>query len=431
MKKQERIKASLTDSSKPSLSLQTARGRSSTPALFRKHAKSLLLALTLLSLAQPSTALQTKLSLEDFLNLHYQGENLAPPPKYVLIRPVPKISPSISFEASPKSPALPPLYTALSSESVQLEAQAYKRKTPIPEPDISFENKSTGALPPIHTVLSSKPTELSLSAYKKEIPQLKPHISFETAPKKIPTPPLSNRSPKLVIIIDDIGNNRFLDTRTAQLPGPVTLAILPHRPFSKDIAKLGHQLGKDIMLHAPMESLNNRKLGEGALTQELNQEQFSAILQYSIDSIPHISGVNNHMGSSLTENPQAMDWVMEGLIANGLFFVDSKTTPRSVAGQKARQYQIDNLTRHVFLDNESTPQYIDRAFKQALKISKRNGFALAIGHPYPETIEYLENTLPTLKEQGILLVSTTTYIDYQKEQKELKMQQKDLAKNNE
>lgn|GEM_PF-1032575 len=219
------------------------------------------------------------------------------------------------------------------------------------------------------------------------------------------------KNPRLAIIIDDIGNNRILDTRAANLPGAVTLAILPHRPHSESTARLGYKNNKEIMLHAPMESIGQFELGVGGLTKALNKKEFFETLQNSIDSVPHVSGLNNHMGSALTQEPEAMLWVMQSAQANDLFFVDSRTTHHSVAGDLAEEHQVRYVSRDIFLDNETEYDYIDKAFNRAIKISKQTGFALAIGHPYPATLSYLENKLPELQEQGIAVISVQDLIN--------------------
>jgi polysaccharide deacetylase 2 family uncharacterized protein YibQ len=236
-----------------------------------------------------------------------------------------------------------------------------------------------------------------------------------------------NHLSKLVIVIDDIGNNKSLDTRAAQLPGAVTIAILPHTPFSKSIAELAHANNKEIMLHAPMESLHDKPLGDGALTKDLSEEEFKNILQGNIDSIPHVVGLNNHMGSSLTQDEASMHLVMQTIQKNNLYFLDSKTTPRSVAAKLAQEYKISHVSRNIFLDNEETFEHIDAAFKSAIKISHKTGFAVVIGHPYPSTIKYLENALPELEKQGISLISLSELLIAQSEKN--KNQQKELAKN--
>lgn len=201
---------------------------------------------------------------------------------------------------------------------------------------------------------------------------------------------------RLVIIIDDVGNNKQYGQQTVELPGRITLAFLPHTPFAKRLAKQAYAQGKEVMLHQPMANESQAALGPGALTAELSESEFKKILNYNIASIPHLSGLNNHMGSALTTQQQAMNWTMQVSKQHQLYFVDSLTNANSVAQQTAQQYQIKNLKRHVFLDHEKSQEFIDGQFKQAIKIAKQYGVAVLIGHPYPETLSYLQQALTEL-----------------------------------
>ncbi|MEX2335226.1 MAG: divergent polysaccharide deacetylase family protein [Pseudohongiella sp.] len=216
---------------------------------------------------------------------------------------------------------------------------------------------------------------------------------------------------RLVIILDDIGNNAAAGERAVNLPGAVTYAVLPFTPHGQTLANMAHEAGKEVMLHAPMSNLAGMALGEGGLTLTLTEEEFINTLRAAIADIPHIAGVNNHTGSELTAAVQPMQWVMRELKQQGLFFVDSMTTGNSVAGETAIELQVPSLKRHVFLDNEATPEAIDREFQRALDIARQQGFAVAIGHPYPATLDYLEQALLTLPEHDITLVSASALLE--------------------
>jgi polysaccharide deacetylase 2 family uncharacterized protein YibQ len=137
----------------------------------------------------------------------------------------------------------------------------------------------------------------------------------------------------------------------------------------------------------------------------MDQETFLATLRDNLQAVPHVIGVNNHMGSQLTQNPEAMDWLMTELKQQGLFFIDSRTSADSLAMATAISQQLPTDERDVFLDHERTQAFISKQFDYLLKLAKRDGHALAIGHPYPETLDLLEQRLPQLQAQGIELVS--------------------------
>jgi uncharacterized protein len=222
-------------------------------------------------------------------------------------------------------------------------------------------------------------------------------------------PPVAKKAtvkqPVIAIIIDDMGNLEQRDRRAIQLPGAITYAFLPHTPYARKLAELAHQRNKEIMVHLPMESMNRDKLGPGALTLDMTAQQFTQQLTLDIDAIPHAAGLNNHMGSLLTQHPGHMQWLMTELSKRrDLYFVDSYTTKTSIAQQLANENWIPNIRRDVFLDHDRKPEAIRFQLQRLIKKAKENGGALAIGHPFPETIAVLKAELPKLREQGIILL---------------------------
>ncbi len=218
------------------------------------------------------------------------------------------------------------------------------------------------------------------------------------------TPPLyADSVPTLVIIIDDIGNNLASGIRAVELPGKLNLAVLPHTPNSTVLARLAATTGKEVILHAPMSNLHNKALGPGALTDQMNESEMRQALIHDIESTPNIRGVSNHMGSQLTSMRAPMEWLMQELRSRQLYFVDSRTTVHTLAATIAREQGVPHLSRHVFLDNEPNRAAIHRQFQLLLKQADSEGLAVAIGHPYPETLDYLQEALPALRAGGYRL----------------------------
>ena len=216
-------------------------------------------------------------------------------------------------------------------------------------------------------------------------------------------PTASSMPPTIAIIIDDMGHNLHEGRRLANMDQPLTLAFLPYRRHTDSLARLAHRKHKEIMLHAPMANTHNFGLGQGGLTPEMDQRAMTTTLRRALQSIPFVQGVNNHMGSLLTQQLQPMDWVMRELQRYPVYFVDSRTIASSVAGDVAQAYRIPTLTRDVFLDHEQTEAFVDRQFKLLIKRARENGSAVGIGHPHPVTVDYLEKHLPMLDEQGIAI----------------------------
>lgn len=213
------------------------------------------------------------------------------------------------------------------------------------------------------------------------------------------------------IIIDDLGNQWRNDLRAINLPGQITYAILPHTPYSVRLAHKANDAGREVMLHFPMASSRRLRPGPGAVDVSMKQPGFLAQAKNNLAAIPFIRGVNNHMGSQITPSLKHMSWLMDDLAKRGdLYFVDSMTIGSSVAGITAREKGIPMVKRDVFLDHHRDPVKIHKQFRRLLSLAKRRGYAVAIGHPYPETLAMLEAELPKLTAQGIELVAVSTLI---------------------
>ncbi len=220
-------------------------------------------------------------------------------------------------------------------------------------------------------------------------------------------------SPRIALIIDDLGNWRSAGVRAVSLPGPVACAVLPHTPFAALIAERAYVAGKEVMLHLPLAPIQHEAIAAGTIFIDTTRAQLVRIFALDINSIPHVVGVNNHMGSLLTQHPGHMAWLMtEMRERGGLFFVDSVTSEASIALKIATEKGVPATRRDVFLDNIPTEAAIDREFQRLMQLARRNGIAVGIGHPYPATLTYLERTLPKLAEEGIQLISVSDSIRY-------------------
>ncbi|MGI9294222.1 MAG: divergent polysaccharide deacetylase family protein [Pseudomonadales bacterium] len=215
----------------------------------------------------------------------------------------------------------------------------------------------------------------------------------------------------LVIIIDDLGYSRRLGQRAIELPGNITYAVIPNSPNGKWLAQQAHEAGKEIMVHAPMSSIDGNSLENGGLTTAMLPAEFLAAVQTGIQAVPHALGLNNHMGSELTQRPEYMRLLMQVVAKHNFYFIDSRTSAQTIAAKMAERYRVRHLSRDVFLDNNQDYTATAAAFDQLLRIAKKKGVAVGIGHPYPSTLQFLEQALPTLAERGVILIPGSTAID--------------------
>ena len=225
--------------------------------------------------------------------------------------------------------------------------------------------------------------------------------------KPTPTPGL----PRIAIVIDDLGYNLEAFHRLLDLDLPLTFSILPHLPYSQQIAREAHARGREVLLHLPMEP-ENGALAQGAdfIRVGMAPREVRALVAQEIQSIPYVVGVNNHMGSRATRDRGLMRVVLEEVGRNGLFFLDSRTTPDSVAYQVARELGVPAAQRAVFLDHQDQPEAIQAQLDRLIQIAREQGQAVAIGHPRPHTLAVLEARLPGLEAEGVQLVSLSTLV---------------------
>ncbi len=218
----------------------------------------------------------------------------------------------------------------------------------------------------------------------------------------------------LAIIIDDLGDNLESGQRALELPAGVTLSFLPGRPYTQILADRAYRSGRTLMLHLPMQPIGDERMGGGGLHISMDESRLRATLRDNLARLPQVVGINNHMGSLLTRDVGAMSWLMSDLRRRGdLLFIDSRTTGRSIAGAMAAEYGVPFSVRDVFLDNVRDEQAIERQLDKLLHLARRRGFALAIGHPYDETLEVLENWLPWIEQAGVRLLSIDEYVQRQ------------------
>ncbi len=216
---------------------------------------------------------------------------------------------------------------------------------------------------------------------------------------------------KIAIVIDDIGY-KHSDQKLLSIDAPLTFAVLPHTPMGYEYAYKATKSKKEVLIHLPMQAdRNNHLLGEGALLKQMGKAEYQRTLLSAMEDIPFAVGINNHMGSLLTRMEQPMAWTMELLKQHNMFFLDSKTTKQSKVLQVAESYGVGSLERSVFLDNIREPKSIRWQFKRLIKLAKKQGHAVAIGHPYPETYQVLKQLLPQLKHLGIEVVPLSSLVE--------------------
>jgi polysaccharide deacetylase 2 family uncharacterized protein YibQ len=217
--------------------------------------------------------------------------------------------------------------------------------------------------------------------------------------EKKPSLPTGGKDiPRIAIIIDDIGYDKKIAMDLYHLNSDLTFSVLPFSPFGSSIAKTLSAKGAQLMLHLPMEPVQYPKAnpGPGALFLSMTPDTLLEQLRKDLKQVPGIVGVNNHMGSKVTADSDKMNQVFTVLKNENLFFIDSRTSSVSKGEASARLFNLRFAQRDIFLDNSQNIPYITGQLRELIRIAKKHGTAIGIGHPYKATLETLKIELPKL-----------------------------------
>ena len=220
-------------------------------------------------------------------------------------------------------------------------------------------------------------------------------------PGAVEKPPVKDRG-TLVFVIDDVGNNLEQLDNFLKFPGPITFAVMPRRTYTAEAVKRIKAAGKSVILHQPMEPLGDADPGVGAVTVSMTREEIWATLDENLKSTGPVIGMNNHMGSRATSDPETMKSVLAYLEKKGMGFLDSATTADLVGAPLAEQLGVVYTKRNsMFLDNESDRQSIYDAIKAGEATAAKKGHAIMIGHVMTDELaKLLFELYPTFIEDG-------------------------------
>lgn len=272
---------------------------------------------------------------------------------------------------------------------------------PVPAPADRRAASPAPALPaPAPTPPAPKPPPFEVFPDKPAPAPAEPERHASLAPAPPETPPLK-ALPRVALIIDDLGYDRAAAERLLELGAPLTFAVLPHSPHQVAIARAAHARGIEVMLHLPMEPMEYPDVnpGPGTLLASMTADELLRTLEDDLRAVPHVSGVNNHMGSRLTTRSEQIYQVFTVLKRRNLYFVDSRTTDETVCRPSARLFQLPFAQRDVFLDHAHDAAAIRRQIREVVRIARQKGEAVAIGHPHPATLAVLREELPELRRQ--------------------------------
>ncbi|ROU15337.1 divergent polysaccharide deacetylase family protein [Kluyvera ascorbata] len=201
---------------------------------------------------------------------------------------------------------------------------------------------------------------------------------------------------KLSIVIDDFGYRPQTENQVLAMPSTISVAVLPNAPHAREMATKAHNSGHEVLIHLPMAPLSKQPLEKDTLRPDMSSDEIERIIREAVDKVPYAVGLNNHMGSAMTSSLFGMQKVMQALSRYNLYFLDSMTIGNSQAMRAANGTGVKVIKRRVFLDDTQNEADIRVQFNRAIDLARRNGSAIAIGHPHPTTVRVLQQMVYNL-----------------------------------
>lgn len=226
----------------------------------------------------------------------------------------------------------------------------------------------------------------------------------------VATPPVAAGQAMVAIVIDDMGIDRPRSMRAVELTGPLTLSYLPYGKDLEGQTALARFKGHELMVHLPMEPSGSADPGPNALKTDLDERELRRRIAANLSHFDSYVGINNHMGSKFTASRPGMEIVIDEIKKRGLLFLDSRTSAQSVGAELASAAGVPNASRNVFLDDVLSSDNVWHQLGELEKAAKRNGYAVAIGHPHDNTLNALAEWLPGLRDKGLVLVPLTSIV---------------------
>ena len=243
----------------------------------------------------------------------------------------------------------------------------------------------------------------------------KPEVKPAAPPPEPRVPPAKGTRVlgEVALIVDDMGENLGVLDDILSLREPVTISVLPYSQYAQETARKAHENKLEVLLHLPLESLNNHDAAtgtEGLITSVMTPEEIVASFDASYSRVPFADGVNNHMGSRFTADAGLMRTLLEPLKEKGLFFVDSRTTAQTVGYTEALRMGIPSVERNVFLDADADRRLIRSRLLELFQKARKEGHAVGICHPFPETIKVLKSSFGLLKNYNLEAVPVSRLV---------------------
>lgn len=220
---------------------------------------------------------------------------------------------------------------------------------------------------------------------------------------------IKTNKPKLVIIFDDVTTQSQI-RQIKQIGFRTNISIMPPTSKHPNSAIIAQDLAF-YMIHFPLEAKYFKGEEKSTLHVGDSYEKIEKRVAQIRKWYPNAKYTNNHTGSKFTEDEQSMDYLFKALKKYDFVFMDSRTTSKTVAKQMASKYDMPYIVRNIFLDNEQNFEYIQKQLKKSINLAKKNGYAIAIGHPHQATIKTLAKSKHLVKDLELIYLNQLPFLN--------------------
>jgi len=330
-----------------------------------------------------------------------QVQQLSEPVAELAAEPLTEPDTELPELTTPEKPL--PKMAAQEERSAQEPSPAKKSTDP-------KESTVVGSAPKTKSATEKTPANKANNRQPSKTSAAKPAVLAAAAPPELPPKPA--RQGTLVFMIDDAGNNLKELEPFLRFPGPLTIAVLPGLPHSAEAARRIRAAGKEVFLHQPMEAIGGQDPGPGAIYTGMNAAEITAILKQNIAEVGPVAGMNNHQGSQVTMDQQAMETVLAFCREQGICFLDSRTTAQTAVPAAARNMGIKIGERNIFIDNEQNRPSMNHYIESGLAVASQKGSAVMIGHTWsPELAPLLAELYQNIIAHGYVLTTASALIN--------------------
>lgn len=228
--------------------------------------------------------------------------------------------------------------------------------------------------------------------------------------------PVNGSQPGILLIVSGLGISEQMTKQALEtLPPEVAFAYSPYTNIAslESFTQQGLSEKRENILLLPMEPISYPKDDPGpkALLSRASVKQNTDHLNWLLSRTANITGVMNYMGSRFLTDSNNLRPVFNAINRNRLFFIeDAGNANYRLAETTARIAKTPYMAADITIDETLTENDIRLKLVALEKRAADRGYAIGILHPYPVSLQTVDNWTDTLARRGFRLLAPSTLL---------------------